>query len=379
MWVLWLKNFYQTIQIRSSILFYKIFSPKCDQLDLVKHRLQSKGFHLLPDKETKVFAIFSVSNWETVMLQPLYSLGNVYHFQWPNVKTFFEDINSWHTYRDKLNERLIDEFNKFYEADKNMIVFLYASDFSISNASMQYLNKKNVFVISFCWDDLLYFKGKVKGQKVGIHDLSKFADINMTLSPESIPRYNYYKSPSFFWGSHEISFANTLKIQKPAEGTPFYVLFVGSNYGWRSVFIKSLRTAGVEVKCFGNGWEYEQLSEEQMKVEIYKAPVTLGFANIGYTRNVTTIKGRDFEVPLYGGLYLTQFSEGISKYFKPENEVFIYRDIKECLQKIQFIKDHPDLAFEIRMAGHLKAVKFGSWDSRVDFLQKLIKENCEHV
>jgi hypothetical protein len=379
MWILWLKNIYQTLQIRSSILFYKIFSQKNDQSDLVKKRLQSKGFHFLPDKETKVFAIFSVSNWETVLLKPLASLGEVYHFNWPNVRSFFEDKNSWSSYRDQLNERLVAEFDQFYEEDKNMILFLYASDFSISKSSMHYMNRKNVMVISFCWDDLLYFKGKVKGQKVGIHDLSKYADINLTLSPESISRYNYFKSPAFFWDSNEIANANTIKFQKPTEGTSFYVLFVGSNYGWRTVFIKNLIKAGIEVKCFGNGWENEQLSEEQMKEEILKAPVTLGFANIGYTRNVTTIKGRDFEVPLYGGLYLTQYSEGLAAYYKPGKEVFTYKNLNECINNIKLIMTKTEYAFQVRQAGHIRAVKFGSWNSRVNYLKLLLKENLMHL
>ena len=42
------------------------------------------------------------------------------------------------------------EFDEFYEKSKNIIVFIYASDFSISNKTILYLKRKNVLIISFC-------------------------------------------------------------------------------------------------------------------------------------------------------------------------------------------------------------------------------------
>ena len=114
--------------------------------------------------------------------------------------------------------------------------------------------------------------------------------------------------------------------------------------------------------------------EDKMKEEIRNAPITLGFANVGYTRSITTIKGRDFEVPAYGGLYLTQLSSGIEKYYKIGSDVFTYKDSDDCIELIEFVRSNIDIANTIRNTGYSQCVNFCSWPSRGEFLKILISK-----
>jgi len=93
---------------------------------------------------------------------------------------------------------------------------------------------------------------------------------------------------------------------------------------------------------------------------------------VGYTKNVTTIKGRDFEIPLWGGLYLTQYSEGLTKYFEIGTEILSYKDIDDCIKIIKYVKVNPIKANLIRNAGQKKAINYTSWKSRFLYLNNLI-------
>ncbi len=370
--ILFLKGVYQSLQIQLPLFFYRLIGSEKNQVQLVNDKLLAKKFEWHSTRKTKVFAIFSVSNWEIIFLDSLSDFGEVHHFSWPNAKEFFPGKGKWNMYHQKVNADLIRDFDQFYDEATNILVFIYASDFSISEATMRYLNRPNVLIVSFCWDDLLYFKGKVKGQPVGVSKLSKMADINLTMSPEAIPRYNFYRSPCFFWSSVPLKDNMHGELHEVAVDTSFYVLFVGSKYGWRAHFIEKIRMAGYDVQCYGVGWENGQLTYSEMKLAIQKAPVTLGFANIGYTQNCTTIKGRDFEVPLYGGLYLTQYSQGLSRYYEIGKEVLTYRNFRECIRQLKKIRANKEMADAIRIAGYRKAVVYGSWQSRFAYLHQLI-------
>jgi hypothetical protein len=254
---------------------------------------------------------------------------------------------------------------------------MYVSDFIIDVETIQYFKKRNVLISNFCWDDLLYFKSSYMGQNIGVANISKYVDFNLSFSPEAFPRYHFNRSPVFFWSSVSDTkdlIASNIQLTQIDVANEFYVLFIGSKYGWRAKFIEKLKSHGIKVICFGNGWENGALSEDKMKEEIRNAPITLGFANVGYTRSITTIKGRDFEVPAYGGLYLTQLSSGIEKYYKIGSEILSYKNSDDCIELIEFVRFNIDIANAIRNAGYAKGVNFCSWRSRGKFLQDLISK-----
>ncbi len=368
-----IKSIYQTCITKIILLYYKIIVSNIDQFTLVKTKLKKRNFIWKRGAPTRVLAVFSINNWETQLLDPLKTLGEVYHFSWPNIYDFFKNKSEWEVVHNKINTDLIAEYDKFVSNEFNNIVFLYTSDFIINKSTINHFQNSNTLIISFCWDDILYFKGKVNKQPVGVSELSKGADINLTFSPETIARYNYFKSPCFFWHSIPKKSKEHISLHYQVQNN-FYVLFIGSKYGHRETFINKLIEIGIPMRCFGNGWPNGGISDEQMQKEIKLAPLTLGFSNVGYTRNITTIKGRDFEVPLYGGLYLTQYSKGLEMYYNLNDEILTYTSLTDCIKLIFWVQNFPEQAKIVREAGFKKAIEKCSWDSRMIYLSNLINQ-----
>ncbi len=367
-----LKGIYQTFFVRAPLWYCRLVVAKKNQLTLVQKRLSGKKYRYNPNSGTKIFLVYSVINWEKNFTEQWNKRGECKLFTWPDLKSYFPDRKSWRVYHNRLNNDLVSSFDEFYDPVSNFIIFFYTADLFISDKTLSYINShRNTLLISFCWDDLLYFKDKVKGQPLGISRLSQYTDINLTMSPETIVRYNRRDSPCFFWESMPLINAVIPELPVP-KYDEFYVLFIGSKYGWRRHFIERLQKKGVPVRCYGSGWANGHLTDEAMKEAIQKAPVTLGFANAGYTKTVTTIKGRDFEVPLFGGLYLTQYSPGIAKYYSIGQEVLTYSNFTDCLQMINAVKNNRDWAFAVRKKGFERAHRFATWDSRFLFLDNLL-------
>lgn len=371
------KGIYQFVYIKKEIFFSNLCASDIDNKEIAIQRLRNRQLDWKQINQTKVIAIFSINNWESLLLEPLELIGHVTHITWPHIQQFFNTTQEWLIKKNELNLKIQHEFLSHYEEDKNILVFIYSSDFIISKETIQIIKKKNVIVVNFCWDDLLYFKGKVKGQLVGVKNLCQWVDFDLTLSPEAIPQYNRYKAPCFFWKGLPIETSQPqflLDNLIESISKDFYVLFIGSNYGWRYDFIQKLINKGIKVKCFGNGWPNGTLDEKQMELEIRRAPLTLGFAAVGYTKKITTIKGRDFEVPMLGGLYLTQHSEGLSTIYELNKDVLAYSNIDECYDKICYVIDNPKFAISVRLSGYKKSQKNNTWYSRIIFLRKQIDE-----
>ena len=366
--LMYLKCFYQTFKIKFNFTFFSFFFNSKIQSDLLSSNLKKRKFSWNNNLKFKTFLILSVNDWEVELIDAFNKNGETYLYSWENIKNFFKSKLEWQKSYNKINTDLIKAFDNFYDNDSNILVFLYASDFTISTESINYIKRNNVFIVSFCWDDILYFKGKVNNQPVGINQISRFVDLNLTMSPETLSRYFFNSTPCIFWNSSELVISQENEIYLKNISDEFYILFIGSNYGWRKQFIKQIIESGFKVICYGQGWENGKISIDEVKRQIEKAPLTLGFSNIGYTKDITTIKGRDFEVPLWKGLYLTQYSKGLEYYYSTEQDILTYKDIKDCINKIHFVKNNPDKALTIRINGYNKALKFATWDSRINFL-----------
>ncbi len=369
-----IKGLIQFIKITLFRIYFDYLTRDLDSFKILRHKLLLRDFNFSNHKKFNFFLVFCINNWESILIQEFQKFGNVKHFSWPKVENFFSNEVQWKSFYEDLNSKILNSFDEYYNENENFVVFLYTSDFSISKKTLINLQRKNVLLISFCWDDLLYFKSKVKGQPVGISGMSKIVDINLTMSPESMSRYLYNNSPVFFWSSLKRNDFNFEFKSTERVSDQFYVLFIGSKYGWRGKFIGKLIQKGFDVKCFGKGWENGSITFEEMINQIKLAPVTLGFANVGHTKSITTIKGRDFEVPLFGGLYLTQFSSGLSKYYDINKDVLTYNNFDDCVKILNRIKSNP-LPYEIvRKNGTEKAFERATWNSRLLFLIEFISK-----
>lgn len=367
-----LKSIYQTIIVKTRLVTANLLVEPFDSAEMARSRLKDRKIIWSSNRQTKIFTMFYIHNWEEILLDELKKWAPTYHFTWTKAAHFFPTQQEWLEYREATSLRLLKEFEEFYQENCNILVFCYTSDFILSAKILEKLKRNNVIMTNFCWDDLLYFNGHFKGQTIGVKKIAKKVDFNLTMSPESIPLYQSIKTPCFFWQGKNLKTSDEIELPFSIS-SEFYVLFIGSKYGRRSQFIQNLQKAGIKVLCFGHGWDNGPITKDQMIQEIQKAPITIGFANVGYTWNITTIKGRDFEVPLWGGLYLTQYSKGLTNYYQPDKDLYTYNNLNECIEKIYLIKNNPTKALSVRLNGMRIAKQKCTWHSRFAYLQDLIK------
>ena len=138
----------------------------------------------------------------------------------------------------------------------------------------------------------------------------------------------------------------------------------GGRYGWRPKLIEILRKSGISVTCYGDGWENPSLLEKEM-IEIYsKSRINLGFSGVGYSSRLMCLKGRDFEVPMSGGLYLTQNNPELSLVYDVGAEILTYDNAKDCINKIKWVLNNPVIAKKIRENGRVAALERHTWKGR---------------
>lgn len=208
----------------------------------------------------------------------------------------------------------------------------------------------------------------VGGRYTSTAAIASVVDLNLTNSPESIIKYRVHGGLGMYWpkgACHDIHKPYRTRFE-------FDVSFVRGKYGWRPKFVERLQKMDIKVTCFGNGWENGPLSNEEM-VRLYSlSRINLGFAAVGHSKKLMCLKGRDFEVPMSGGLYLTQDNPELSLVYEVGKEIVTYQKVRDCAEKIRYLLDHPEEAAKIRKAGRERALKDHTWERRFERIFKMV-------
>ena len=249
------------------------------------------------------------------------------------------------------------------------VVIGQMSGWMIDPGTLAAIRAQGIPVINYCWDDTADFYGrKLGGIWTGPAALAAVVDLNLTSSRRSCLKYQAEGGLAVFWPEG----ANP-EVHRPYD-VPFEydVSFVGGRYGYRPLLIEFLRERGVHVSAFGPGWEKGLLSPEEM-IKLYsRSRINLGFGEIGHMRSVKCLKGRDFEVPMSGGLYLTSRNSELHECYEVGREIVCYNDGRDCLAKIRYLLSHPDEAEAIRKAGRQRALRDHAWSKRLEQVFRII-------
>ncbi|HEY2122108.1 MAG TPA: glycosyltransferase [Chthoniobacterales bacterium] len=186
-------------------------------------------------------------------------------------------------------------------------------------------------------------------------------------------------------------------VYRPYSETDRYNAgFVGQAYGERPGCIAWLVERGIDVHVWGSGWENfcrrrpslnptrwgrtddlpkitgrligAILTDEEMVRTFSRTKVNLGFAACWTTgtERITQVRLRDFEVPMSGGFYITEYQDEITEFFKIDSEIVCYRDREELLDKIKFYARHRELREKIRQAGRRRCLNDHTWVKRFE-------------
>jgi spore maturation protein CgeB len=232
------------------------------------------------------------------------------------------------------------------------------------------------------------------------------ASYQFNLVSEIAPEYNFCLVPEKFrLEDYRRAGANPIycqeaanpEIYRPHPGREIYDAgFIGQAYGERPALIEWLIGHRVDVRVWGQGWEYFRrrrpslfdtrrgtddrvpkiaprliggiLSDEKLVRTFSRTKINLGFAGCWTNENagerITQIRLRDFEVPMSGGFYLTEYQDELEEFFKIDSEIACYRSKDELLEKIRFYLKRPDLRERIRNAGRRRCLSDHTWENR---------------
>ena len=158
--------------------------------------------------------------------------------------------------------------------------------------------------------------------------------------------------------------------------------FIGSYDKKRIEYLLHLGNSGLKIKIYGNGWNlckkknYKNLSfHDPVYGFDYHKLIRNSLISINLLRDFTKdiINLKSIEIPAYGGLLLSEYTEYQAKLFEDNEKAFYFSSKEELLKKINYILGNKDKLDLIR-SNALKVVnngRFATEDVLEDIFLKL--------
>ena len=257
--------------------------------------------------------------------------------------------------------------------------------------------------------------------------------------------YSRHWAPLFHWiGTTDskapdkykkIGYKNVIKTQwacnhflyKPVFGTEeLDVSFVGQPHGERAKVVSKIKNFGIDIKCFGPGWDSGWIDQDKM-IEIFSRSkvnlnlsnaqhgfnfVSLGhvlfkrvsrvkgvegkrdlmsylklFLNLGLVpqrpkdawQNLKSllfgrreqIKGRNFEIPGCAGFLLTGDADNLRDYYQDGKEVVIFKDVDDLIEKAKYYLSHDEERRKVALAGYERTLRNHTYEKRFNEIFKI--------
>ena len=163
----------------------------------------------------------------------------------------------------------------------------------------------------------------------------------------------------------------------------FDVSFVGSWHPLREWLIKNLRRAGLSVEVAGYGWPNGSIDHSEMVSLFNESKISLNLSNssswdIRYLatsprglintfrspKTIEQLKARHFEISSCGTFQLSYYVEGLERHYIIGEEIGIYIDAHDLLQKVRFYLDNDNLREQIATKAYARSILDHGFESR---------------
>jgi spore maturation protein CgeB len=307
-----------------------------------------------------IFVAFRVRDWEQALFDAFKGFGDVTAFEWAS-QGFDRDAPDWLAHRSPMNRAMLAAFEDAHRRRPVDAFVGYVSGHDVLRTTLEQMAEAGAAIFNFSYDDKLdpetYLSDGTLRSPLA---LASVVDLNLTSDPGARLAYAIHGGLSRFHPE-----CADPKVHRPRNLSFRYdVTFVGACYGFRPMFVENLRRLGMDVAAFGRGWPSGVLTLERM-AEIYsESRINLGFGGIGHSRRLMCLKGRDFEVPMSGGLYLTQYNSDLEQVFDLGREIVTYTDEVDCAAKILALLADEKGASAIRRAGRARCLRDHTYEAR---------------
>lgn len=186
--------------------------------------------------------------------------------------------------------------------------------------------------------------------------IAPFADYMLTTCDDSATVYGA-KSVPFMWGVRKNRYHSL-----PANDREHNLMFLGMKHSNREDIVNALVKAGIKPYVAGKFWGKDFDGD--------KIPEMLNTAKIGL--NTTTVsvgtmrqfKARIFEVPACGALLLTEYVEGLERYYTNGVDAVFWQTVDDLVDKAFHYLTHPDERRAIAMRGIEKTFSEHTYEKR---------------
>ena len=250
---------------------------------------------------------------------------------------------------------------------KTLLVF---KGMEIQPKTLQWVKSKGIQVVNYNPDNPFIFSGRGSGNKNVTNSITLFdsyftydKSINKALENRDI------KSEIIPFGFDSEGF-NHKELEEKDEVSK--LCFLGNADKFRIDFLEQLAQQGVKIDVYGENWASCKL---HMNISIFGPKYGPEFwytlqkyalqLNLLRPHNLDSHNMRSFDVPGAGGIMLAPRTPDHQTYFTESYEVFLFSNVDEALQQIQFILN---LSFserrKIRKAARLKAIEHHTYTRR---------------
>ncbi|HPK52857.1 MAG TPA: glycosyltransferase [Smithellaceae bacterium] len=336
----------------------------------IERELKNKFPHL-PAKEKgrlSIITLYHHYNWENEALKPsLEKFGRVRHYDW--FDKFNHQDKAWpQTGKAQMNADLISQVDRWIDEEKADVIFAYLSGELVEPAALKQLRRHGIPMINLTLNDKEHFVGKVRnGRAYGARDICRFFDLCWTSTEDALIKYCAEGAlPVYLPEGANPQVHRSYELEKTID-----VSFVGQCYGNRQAVIDELKKRGIYVEAYGSGWPHGPLATEEMVKMYSRSKINLGFGGVSGHKDTFCLKGRDFEIPMSGGLYLTEDHPELHHVFQPGEEILTYSGIADLAAKINYYLTHPAEAEAIRKKGYERSRREHTWEMRFEKIFRL--------
>lgn len=344
-------------------------SSLSEQIHKIRAHLRKTGKIRSSKDRLRVFTAVRHVNWEKHGLVDGWAeIADTIHYDWGD--SFDQYTPDWHQKgKPAFNRELIRRVEFAHREKPIDIFFSYLSGRWVYPETIRIISNMNLITVNISFDDKLKFCGypETSGHSGNIEIAPEFDFCVTCQSEEDVHKYHTVGARALFLPPG----ANPYTFSPLPASRDIPVSFTGQCYGIRPRIIAWLKDHGISVQTYGKGWPSSEISSQDMKVIYSRSLINLGFGFIGNSC-VIGLKGRDFEVPLMGGLYLTTYNQELEDYFIIGEEIDCFRNEVELLSKLYYYLTHPSHALKIGASGRMRCLRDHTWVNRFKTILNIV-------
>jgi len=346
-----------------------LYSKEWLQKELAK-RLANLNIHYrrMGEIHTGIFAL--TRNWGIGMVYELQALGPVSVFDWED--NGYSEPDPRHQDQVPLLNKRIFEF-VFKEHMKRPFDWLLMTGNGkmLLRQTLQRIREELGIPIVNQWLDCkqnFELGMGPYGQDIGMKDIAQEFDLMWTSSRSMCEPYMIFGAKPLYL-PEGFSPKLTPHIDCPKK---FEVGFMGARYGLRQDYIDALCRAGLLVETYGPGWRGGEIPLDQMGRFFNECKVNLGFGGVGYSMQLATLKGRDFEVPGAGGAYLTTYNPDLAEFFHIGHEILCYHSIDDLIEQARRLVRDDSFREELAARAYERSMREHRWLNRFKTILEIL-------